>query len=184
VIGLSSAILLAKKRDHAVADALDEVLSRLMMRMKEGRSLAVALELVAQETRASQRPRWLEIARSVSFSPQKTPRALEMKSAKLLEIVREFRRIDLLTRSQLTELERWRTRVRTERAFRRRSVQAMAQVRAQSIVLSILFFSLTAFSIVAFGWKATSGPFRLALPIFSVGLILIWRGGRKIKWSV
>lgn len=183
-IAIAAAFLLAKRRDRAVEESLDDLLSRLMMRMKEGRSLAVALELVASEVRSSLRPRWVEIARSVSFSPQKSSREVQLKSLRLIEIAREFQRIDLLSRSQLTELERWRQRIRTERTFRRRSVQAMAQVRAQSLILATIFTLLSLFSVGAFGWKATCGPFQIALPLFCVGLFFIWRGGRRIKWSV
>ncbi len=182
-LGIASAFLLAKYRDRAVEESLDDLLSRLMMRMKEGRSLSVALELVASETRSSIRLRWIEIARSVSFSPQKNTSA-QPKSFKLGEISREFRRIDHLSRSQIAELERWRLRVRTERIFRRRSVQAMAQVRAQSLILATIFTLLSLFSISAFGWSATRGPFQLSFPLFIGGLALIWRGGRRVKWSV
>ena len=182
--GVGTAFLLAKQRDRAVEESLDDLLSRLMMRMKEGRSLAVALELVATEMRATLRPRWIEVSRFVSFSPQKKGTKTELKSMKLIEIAREFQRIDELSRSQLIELERWRLRVRTERTFRRRSVQAMAQVRAQSLILSTIFALLAVFSVIAFGWKATRGPLQLAIPMFLVGLFFIWRGGKSVKWSV
>ncbi len=186
-IGVASAFLLAKQRDRAVEESLDDLLSRLIMRIKEGRSLAVALELVASEMRASLRPRWMEVARSVSFSPQKSGTKTDLKlvkSIRLIEIAREFQRIDELSRSQLVELERWRQRVRTECIFRRRSVQAMAQVRAQSLVLSTIFALLSVFSVVAFGWKAARAPFQIAIPMFLIGLFFIWRGGRTVKWSV
>ena len=68
--GISCAFLIAKMRDRAVHESLENILSRLTMRMKEGRSLAMSLELSANEMRSSSRLRWLEIARSVSFSPQ------------------------------------------------------------------------------------------------------------------
>lgn len=182
--GVFFAILLAKRRDREAVDSLDEVLSRLMMRMKEGRSLSMSLDLVVNEIRPSLRPRWLEIARSVSFSPQKNIIATELKSLPLAEIARELRRVDQMRRSQLIELERWRLRVRTEFTFRRRSVQAMAQVRAQSIVLSAIYVLIALFSMVAFGWNATKPSFHISVPIFLVGLFVIWRSGRSVKWSV
>ncbi len=190
-IGVASAFLLAKRRDHAVAESLDEVLARIAIKMRDGQSLSVALESVACETRAILRPRWIEVARSVSFSSQKTgaddirnDARMELRSARLVEIASELCRIDRLNRSQLVEVERWRVRLRVERAFRRRSVQATAQVRAQSIVLSVIFAMLSAFSIYAFGWKGVRGPFQLAIPLFLAGLVLIWRGGRRVKWSI
>lgn len=190
-VGVASAFLLAKQRDRAVAESLDNVLARLMMRMREGQSLAVALERVACETRASLRPRWIEVARSVSFSSQKTSSndirndaRVELRSARLIEIASELRRIDQLNRSQLAEVERWRVRLRVERTFRRRSVQAMAQTRAQSIVLSLIFAMLSAFSVYAFGWSSTRGPFQISIPLFLAGLFFIWRGGRRVKWSI
>ncbi|CAN5605163.1 hypothetical protein BH10BDE1_BH10BDE1_21030 [soil metagenome] len=186
-VSIFFAFLLAKRRDRAVAESIDDVLSRLMMRMKEGRSLAVALEIVAAESSRSIRPRWIEIARSVSFSPQETAPSMpkvELKSLRLIEIAREFQRIDRLSRSQLIEIERWRLRVRTERIFRRRSVQAMAQVRAQSIILTAIYVLLATFSIIAFGSSAVRGSLQLSLPMFLLGLFLIWRSGRRVKWSI
>ena len=193
-IGIASAFLLAKMRDRAVEESLDELLSRLMMRMKEGRSLVVALELVASEMRSAVRLRWIEIARSVSFSQQKNSsdatsmqtsrQKTQMKSAKLVEISNELQRIETLSRAQIAEIERWRMRVRAERIFRRRSVQAMAQIRAQSVILSIIFALLTLFSVAAFGWNATRGPFQISFPLFLSGLFFIWRGGGRVKWSV
>lgn len=182
-LAIGAAFLLAKYRDRAVEESLDELLSRLMMRMKEGRSLSIALELVTHEMRSSIRLRWIEIARSVSFSPQKNESSLP-KSFKLGEILREFRRIDLLSRSQIVELDRWRSRIRTERIFRRRSVQAMAQVRAQSLILATIYTLLALFSVAAFGWNATRGSFQISCPLFLAGLFIIWRGGRRVKWSV
>lgn len=189
-MGVAIAFLLAKRRDQAVEDSLDDIISRLIMRIKEGRSLAVALEEVATQSPRKQRPRWLEIARSVSFSPQNSDSKTisdalnELRSLRLVEIAREFRRIDGLNRSQLLELERWRQRIRTERIFRRRSVQAMAQVRAQSIVLATIYALLAMFSVTAFGWRATVGPFQISFPLFLIGFFFIWRGGRRVKWSV
>ena len=193
-IGIGSAFLLAKLRDRAVEESLDELLSRLMMRMKEGRSLVVALELVASEMRSATRLRWIEIARSVSFSQQKhtsdaptlqtSRQKSRMTSAKLLEISNELQRIETLSRAQIAEVERWRSRVRIERIFRRRSVQAMAQVRAQSVILSVIFALLTLFSVAAFGWSATRGAFQISFPLFLAGLFFIWRGGGRVKWSV
>ncbi len=180
-------ILLAKRRDRAVEDSLDEILTRLMMRMREGLSLGVALDRISSESSPEVRPRWLEISRSVSFSPQENTASAEkaeLKSLRLIEIARELRRIDLLSRSQLLELERWRARLRTERIFRRRSVQAMAQVRAQSIILTTIYVLLAVFSSMAFGWTSMRGSLRLSLPIFLIGLFFVWRGGRNIKWSI
>jgi Flp pilus assembly protein TadB len=182
-IGIASAFLLAKHRDRAFEESLDDLLSRLMMRMKEGRSLSVALELVASEMRSAIRLRWIEMARSVSFSPQKNTSS-QPKSLKFGEILREFQRIDRLSRSQIAELERWRLRVRTDRIFRRRSVQAMAQVRAQSLILATVFILLSLFSVSAFGWSATRGPLQLSSPVFILGLAMIWRRGSRVKWSV
>jgi hypothetical protein len=183
-IGISGAFLLAKYRNRALEESLDDLISRIILRMRDGHSLSIGFELVAGEMRSSIRVRWLEIARYVSFSPQEINDQRIYCSDRVMKIVREFRRIDSLTRSQISELIRWRSRMRVERRFRRKSGQATAQVRAQSIILSVIFVLLTFFSVGVFGWRATRAPLQVAVPLFLLGLYLIWRSGREIKWSV
>ncbi|MDX9731389.1 MAG: hypothetical protein RBT63_06420 [Bdellovibrionales bacterium] len=180
---VASSFLLAKQRDRRLVESFDEVLSNLIVRMKNGCSLQAGIAAIAEENRSSHRLRLLEVARSVAFSPQNDARNA-LHNGRIREIVRELCEVSRLNRSQIQELQRWRERIRRERSFRRRSVQATAQVRAQAIVLSVIYGLLAFFSVAVFGWSVSREPFQLSLPFFLLGLFLILRGGGRVKWSV
>lgn len=180
VIGVFAAIRLSKRRDRALEEIFDEVLLALSMAMREGRSLRTSLTLISMRAHPKQRASLIEIERSVSFSTQK----YTVESAWRVAVVSELRRIDALSHSQIVELDRWRHRLRSDRNFRRRSGQAMAQVQAQSLVLGFLFAALVVFSSIAFGREATWSSLRFALPLFGAGVLWIWRGGRRVRWTV
>lgn len=175
--------LLAKSRDRQFHERLEDGLMSTIVLMREGHSLRGSIELQVASAPPSMRPYLVEVHRSVSFSPQETECNRPI-SLPIAEIAREFRRIEGLKQSQLVELERWRKRLRAQKDFRRRSGQATAQVRVQASVLVILFVGLAVFSGLGFGWRDTGSALRLAIPLFMLGLLWIWRGGRRVRWSV
>lgn len=189
-ISIIGGLLLAKRRNNAFENQMENWISNLIMRMRRGYSLVGAIEEGARENSSSNRIRMLAIARAVTFSPQKScgRSSGELKNEVLnlrdREIVREFCRINACASHQIDELNRWRTQIREQRIFRRRSVQAMAQVRAQSALLSLVFATISVFSTFAFGWAAVRAAMEIAFPMFILGSMWIWRGGRRVKWTV
>lgn len=189
-LSLAGAFLLARMRNSSFENQIEEWISNLIMRMRRGYSLGGALEDEARKNSTSNRIRMLAIARSVTFSPQKPSDHLLNEPEKVVlsrrdrEIAKEFYRINLCASHQIVELDRWRTQIREQRIFRRRSIQAMAQVRAQSTMLSLVFFIIAVFSTFAFGWQAVREAMGIAFPMFAIGSIWIWRGGRRVKWTV
>lgn len=189
-ISIVGAFLLAKLRNSAFENQLEEWISNLIMRMRRGHSLVGALEDHAAKNLSPNRIRMLAIARAVTFSPQKSSgpspneREKEVLNRRDREIAKEFCRINSCASHQIAELARWRAQMREQRIFRRRSVQAMAQVRAQSTLLSLVFAAISVFSTFAFGWKSVRDAMEIAGPMFLIGSFWIWRGGRRVKWTV
>lgn len=189
-LSLAGAFLLAKMRNSAFENQMEKWISNLIMRMRRGYSLVGALEEEARKNTSANRIRMLAIARAVTFSPQKSgnqmPKQLkkEVLTRRDREIAKEFCRINSCASHQIAELDRWRLLIREKRIFRRRSVQAMAQVRAQSMLLSLVFAAISIFSTFAFGWSSVRGAFEIAFPMFLIGSFWIWRGGRRVKWTI
>ncbi len=189
-ISIAGAFLLAKIRNRTFENQMEEWISNLIMRMRRGHSLVGALEDEASKNLSPNRIRMLAIARAVTFSPQKSGMRStnELKKEVLnrrdREIAKEFCRINSCASHQIAELDRWRTQIREQRIFRRRSVQAMAQVRAQSTLLSLVFAAISVFSTFAFGFAAVRDAMEIAGPMFLIGSFWIWRGGRRVKWTV
>ena len=189
VTALASAFLLAKRRQMRIERELPKWLGNLIMRMRMGHSLQVALEEELLKNQSSTRFHMLTIARVVSFSPQNELNAsarLSLMSLppKIRSIADEFRRIHLLPNRQIDELERWRDRILAADSFRRKSNQAMAQARAQALVLGATYVALVLFATFAFGWGAVRGSMQLSTPLFLAGALWLWKGAGRVKWTV
>ncbi len=189
VVALASTFLLAKRRQSRVARELPKRLGNLIMRMRMGYSLQVSLEEELAKDRSSSRFHMLAIVRVVSFSPQNEVDASSSEARASLpptirKIADEFRRIHLLPSRQIEELERWRDRIQADETFRRRSNQAMAQARAQAVVLAVIYLALTIFVLIAFGWAAVKGSMQFSVPLFCLGVLWLWRGAGGVKWTV
>lgn len=189
-VSLLGAFLLGKIRNKTFENQMEIWISNLIMRMRRGYSLVAALEEEAIRNTSANRLRMLAIARAVSFSPQKSGVDLPIDERKEVlnrhdgRLAKEFCRINACSSHQIVELDRWRTQIREQRNFRRRSIQAMAQVRAQSVLLALVFVAIAAFSIFAFGWRTVRPALEVALPMFLIGSFWIWRGGGRVKWTV
>ena len=189
VTALASAFLLAKRRQLRVERELPKWLGNLIMRMRMGHLLQVALDEELAKNRSSTRSQMLAIVRVVSFSPQNEVNtsardSLVSLQPKIRTIADEFRRIHLLPSRQIEELERWRDRIHAAETFRRRSNQAMAQARAQAAVLAVIYVALSVFVLFAFGWAAVKSSMQVSVPLFILGAFWLWRGTGGVKWTV
>lgn len=177
---------------------VDELLVSLLILMKQGNSMRSALDIVTQQSSPAMRLHVRELTRAVVFSQQESERESREKSAvddrksprswlfdrSFARLVSELRWIDSESSTPVRSLSELRERLRNETKIRRRSGQATAQTRAQSIVMTLLFVALAIFSMSFFGSSAVVRWILLSAPLFFVGSIWIWRGGRTIRWTV
>ncbi len=68
--------------------------------------------------------------------------------------------------------------------FRRKTGQALQQLRAQAYVLTALYLALVTFVIWRFGYAEHERMIMLSILLFTLGVFATLRQGRKIKWSV
>ncbi|MBL7689534.1 MAG: hypothetical protein JNJ49_15965 [Bdellovibrionaceae bacterium] len=176
---------------------VDELLVSLLFLMKQGNSMRSALDIVTQQSSPTMRVHVRELTRAVVFSQQESELELPEKSSKddrnsprswlfdrsFARLVSELRWIDRESPTPVRSLNDLRERLRNETKIRRRSGQATAQTRAQSIVMTLLFVALAIFSMSFFGTSEVVRWILLSAPLFIVGSIWIWRGGRRIRWT-
>lgn len=197
-VALVMVVVLIFSRHRAFESRVDELLVSLLILMKQGNSMCSALDIVALQSSATMRLYVRELSRSVVFSQQESapgchknrPEQVSRLSRSWLfdrsfsRLVSELRWIDRESSTPVRSLIDLREQLRKESKIRRRSGHATAQTRAQSIVMTLLFVALAAFSVVFFGGARTTTWILLSMPLFVVGSIWIWRGGRTIRWTV
>lgn len=97
---------------------------------------------------------------------------------------KELEEISLVTHFGLERLINLREIVRRSSDFRRKSGQAARQTQIQSLVMVVLVFALSMFTIQRYGF-AESGDFVIgALILTSLGVLLMVKIGKKSRWKL
>ena len=157
------------------------VLSILILKMKSGRSFRQSLIETTAECDQNVRVKLSEIASVVAFSQQgKTAQSDPF----MRELIEEFRLIDQQPHSSLRRLSVLREKIRVEDEFRRRSGQVLARLRAQSLVMCVLYLAVFIFMVMKFGWSANARALTASLMLFACGVAWMWAGGRRLSWKV
>ncbi len=161
------------------SDAL-AVLSVLILKMKSGRSFRASLIEVASECDQRLRVQLSEIASVVAFSQQEK----SQNDPFLRELIEEFRLIDQQPHASLRRLSVLREKIRVEDDFRRRSGQVLARLRAQSLVMCVLYACVFAFMSWHFGFRENLRALSFSMMLFVCGVAWMWAGGRRLTWKV
>ena len=178
---LGTLILLVHLRAKAFRDQFSSVLSLILLKMKSGKAFRQSLLETVDESSPSTRRKLAEIANVVSFSQQNKTRAFDFF---LTEVLNELMQVDHTPHSAIQRLTVFRDRLQIENDFRHKSRQAMAQSRAQSVIMTLLYIALLIFVVRSFGYRGNEKIIGCSAFFFSVGSIWIWSGGKGFKWKV
>lgn len=182
LIALNIAIEIARFcRTRAFHRAFSDSLNLTLLKMKSGKSFRQSFTEVISEMSATHAQRLREIFDIVVFTQQ--DKAI-LHSKFLTMVVRELRFADQNPHSAIKRLQTLRMRIKIAEDFRRRSGQALKQVRAQSILMSGLFLAVVIFVIANFGFSRHQHLILIAVTLFCCGLFWIHHGGKKLKWKV
>ena len=181
VIVACGVMLLVHSRARAFRDQFIATLSLIILKMKSGKSFRQALLETADESSPSTRAKLSEIVNVVSFSQQNTTRAQDQF---VCEVIDELIKVDETPHSAIQRLSVFRDRLQIENDFRHKSGQAMAQARAQSLIMSFLYVALLFFVVSRFGFRGNERIILLSALLFAIGATWIWSGGRGFKWKV
>jgi len=168
------------RENHFKKSAL-AVIEEIVLSMKTGRSFRHAFEDAKRSCDAFTQQKLAEIMSLVAFS-QQTETSVMSKFAKFL--VEEFTHVDQKPYRSIQRLEILRTRLKMERNFRRRSGDAVKQVRLQALVLLILYICM---------FVAVSQHVQLvqylsllmtSMMLMLTGYVLMWWLVRSFRWKV
>lgn len=183
-ICLSSLALLAivTKRSREFKDRFRETLTLILLKMKSGKSFRQSLGESVDECGHVHRAKLAELANVVAFSQQK--QLADLDDLFIREMTEELIRVDRSPHSAIRRLTVLRDRLRIESDFRHRSGQVLAQIRAQSLIMSGLYVAVLVFAINRFGWRNNSDIMMASIALFAIGAAWIWYGGRRMQWKV
>lgn len=148
-------------REHSRRRIESEFLDAMILEMRAGRSFRAALSELSS------------VARGSEF-------ALCLREAR---VVAEIAQIERVSHQALERLLLWRRRIRLESDFRRRFGQVSAQVRAQGLVIALLFAAIFIFNLRRGAWLHDSTAMMTSVALFGLGLVLIFRLGGRVKWN-
>jgi hypothetical protein len=100
------------------------------------------------------------------------------------KIARELRKIDQSGFKTLEKIKNLRHQLRTKIHFQQKMSQVTLQIRWQSVIVSILFVALIAFSWVNYGWQQVHIWLVISVVLFAIGIIFNWFIGRGFKWNL
>ena len=155
-------------------------ITKIILYMQIGSSLRSALDKLVQNERDHYwKIQWQQIAEIVAFSPQE----LSFKSQFLRRFAKDLVCADQLSFQQRDQLIEIRALYRKESDFRRRSGQALLQLRMQAIILFGLHLAVTAFMIHQFGWLKHQIVFVSSFILMLSGLIVLLKMGKSKSWK-
>lgn len=157
------------------------ILSLIILKMKSGRSFRHSIAEVASESDRDVRAKLTEIASVVAFSQQNQA---SQSDAFTRDVIEEFKLIDQQPHASLRRLSVLREKIRIEDDFRRRSGQVLSRLRAQSLVMCVLYLAVFIFMVSKFGWRENASALSLSVGFFMCGVVWMWLGGRRLKWKV
>ncbi len=155
-------------------------LDQKILGMQSGNSYRESFRQAVEQSAPLVRPYWQEIYQIVVFSQQSRGLSEPLMS----ELTKEFCLIDKSSHKNIERLQFFRRQLRLQQKFRHKSGQALMQIRAQSLLMSLIFIALIVFVGQNFGYKE---HIQLLLPatfLFLLASIWIWRAGRVIKWQI
>ena len=178
VITSFTLITLVNHRSAQFKERFIETLTLIILKMKSGKAFQLSMIETVNESDPRDRMKLGEIASVVAFSQQK----VEVTSDPFIrEVILELVKVDRTPHSAIQRLSVFRDRLDLESDFRHKSGQALAQVRAQSLVMSGLYIAVFILVVTRFGWKKKRKPtLRIKLPFFErISLALVrWK---KVK---
>lgn len=168
------------RRRTALQHSTVSILDELVLQMRIGGSLRESMASLIQRKTGLLRLGLEEIHQALVFP------AFDLTNSEPLIalLANEFRAIDRSSTKSVHQMQNLRRRFKTEERFRRKSGRALAQTRAQSLILSVLFCCLMCCSGWYFGWQNYAYVYLIAAFVFSLGLIWIYVGGRRMRWTV
>lgn len=168
-------------REKKFEDNFCHFLDLVILEMRAGTSFRSALQRVNQSHDAFTQQKVAKILEILRFSKTPTDKTA---SPFLSDVIEEFVNIDQNSHNSLSRLNQLRGRLKTVSDFRRKSGQALAQIRAQGLVMLALYFATFAFLKVFVPEFEHGLELLLSVLLLLIGTSTLFLYGRRYKWKV
>lgn len=156
-------------------------IDEIILTMSTGRSFRDAFVSICQQNESYFIKKILEIHKSSQHNTINDIKNWQGEP-KFLNLWHLFQSIEQNTHKQLEKLRAYRRQLHWEQNFRRKSMQATSQVKAQAFILSILYIALLIYVL-----KTTGGNIirwiLISLILYLTGLLSLYILGKRKPWK-
>ena len=157
-----------------------EILDQIILEMQSGHTFRAAFKSIIINTTGFIKVQLQDILNQIIFPEN----AKNHKEKYLGRIILEFKDVDQRTSKSVEQLKYFRAQLRQERDFERKKMQAKESIKAQMIILSVLYLLLGTFIVQKFGFIDNAKIFIVSAALFILGIALIHSIGAIQKWKV
>jgi hypothetical protein len=169
-----------RRREKQIAyQQVRDLVENIIFCMRAGRSFRTSLAESAAELQDGVLARQLKPWISAMGLHQRLPTAPDWWA----QTAAELAATDTQAHRALNRMQAWRARLKFESDFRRRSGQVVTQVRLQALILTGLYLALLVFTLYRGEWRANCALIGASVALFTAGVILVFRMGKRIKWT-
>jgi hypothetical protein len=159
-------------------------LSHLLLKMKAGESLRSSLSAViahSNQTDSTMAFLYQQIQKTLYLG--EVPKSL-CKLRAVDELAHSLLRAEKSSHHCVQRLQNLRDLYQKHSDFRRRSGQVTTQIRAQSVVLALLYFALFVGMMCEYGTEKYVELRLLSLLLFVLGIIMVFYLGGRMRWKI
>ncbi len=167
-------------REKRFKDTFSQFLDDIIIEMRAGQSFRSSLSKANEKTEPFVQQKIRKVIEMIRFSIPIN----ETQEPFIGSILEEFRRIDENSHNSLQRLLSFRHKLRVESDYRRRSGQAVLQIRAQAGVLIVLYFATALFVFTQLSIDKIGIEILLSFLLFFIGTAIVFMYGRGYKWKV
>ena len=167
-----------KKGEEDFLEHLKNLLTPLESYMHQGKSFLSSWQIVMRECPSPRlRAKLQKLYESFKFQKE-----IEMRSRETENFIRDLRDVHL-SPQPLKRIKNLQRKNKIEQGFKTKSRRILMQIRLQSLILSIFYFSLLIWTGFAYGTRYLN-LMVFSFFIFFIGLLWIFKTGSRMKWTI
>ncbi len=171
---------LISRRNRRFQRSFLTFLNQIILNMNAGNSFRQSFEQTKRRCDPVTQAKLSEIMGFVAFSQQ----ASQISTQPFLrEIVDELKIVDQQPHRALHRLRTLRRKMKQVEDFRRKSGQVTQQLRAQALILSLLYLGLAIFMSLEFDLLNHLKMIAWSAGLFSAGSLLLLNTGKRFRWK-
>lgn len=177
--------ILKKTIEKKLEDRILCHIDRIILSQKSGKSFRQSIQLIQTNVQNNfEKDKLLNLLKALSDDETNEndvhifcPSLFHFFSTELVAISKQ-------KTQQLEQLQLLRRQIKIILQLRHKSGQASQQAKAQGVIISLLFIAMSFFMSKTFGWSNVIPFIQVSIPLFFIGLLLIWKISRSFKWSL